>query len=46
MDKKQISLKKFPTITSEDLLKIYGGNLWKNFDNLMLNKHRYSRFLN
>ena len=36
MDKKQISLKKFPTITSEDLLKIYGGNLWKDFDNLII----------
>ncbi len=46
MDKKQISLKKFPTIASEDLLKIYGGNLWKDFDNLIIKMNRNSRFFN
>jgi len=46
MDKKQISLKKFPTISSEDLLKIYGGNFWKDFDNLVIKMNRNSRFFN
>lgn len=46
MDKKQISLKKFPTISSEDLLKIYGGNFWKDFDNLIIRMNRNSRFFN
>ncbi len=32
MDKKQISLKKFPTISSEDMLKIYGGDIWKKIE--------------
>lgn len=46
MDKKHTSIKKFPTISSEDMLKIYGGNLWKDFDNLILKIHKNPRFFN
>lgn len=46
MNKKQISLKKFSTISSEDLLKIYGGNFWKDFDDLILKINKNPRFFN
>ncbi|MFA9493785.1 hypothetical protein [Streptococcus sp. E17BB] len=40
MDKTQTSFKKFPAITSEDLLKISGGNLWKKIENFLLIKDK------
>ena len=40
MDKKQISLKKFPTISSEDMLKINGGNIWKKIEDFFHISHR------
>lgn len=40
MDKKQISLKKFPTISSEDMLKIYGGNIWKKIEDFIRINHK------
>ena len=33
MDKKDISIKNFPTISSEDMIKINGGkNIWKKIE--------------
>lgn len=35
MNKEQTTLKIFPTISTEKMLKISGGNFWKKMDNIL-----------